>query len=101
VWTAAHAAPDRRGADEDVLQLAVEPRGLAGVARQPLGVRPAQRQPVGCAAGQAAAAVARGADGGVLATGAAVGGGAERGVVISGHRSPRRGGGVWCMVSLR
>src|SRR5690606_36923116 len=64
-------------------------------------VWPAEPQPVGGGPGLAAAAVATGAVGGVLATGAAVGGGAERGVVISGHRSPQRDDGVWCMVLLR
>ena len=61
-------------------------------------VLPAESYPVGCAARQAAAAVVTGAVGGVLATGATVGGGAKRGVLISGHQSPRREDGVWCMV---
>src|SRR5690606_5793829 len=98
IGRARDATDGRANAGERQGELIIERAKLLGVGFKMMDVLPAEPQPVGCAARQAAAAVATGAVGGVLATGATVGGGAERGVLISGHRSPRRGGGVWCMV---
>src|SRR5690606_14168144 len=98
IGRARDAADGRANAGERQSERIIGRGELLGVGLRVADVRPAEPQPVGCAARQAAAAVATGAVGGVLATGATVGGGAERGVLISGHRSPRREDGVWCMV---